>query len=214
MKAVSNLRLQSISSWVSNTQSSFRIKLVLFRTRKCSHQSPWSCSGIYSEHCCWRCRGNPWKYIDVVCEHIRKGFLFQRGTLFHRQTWLYCGHLMSINLVQGLMKSRVVLLGGVGVLRVNQFIEVWPGIVFKDENGAIKCTPIYLRVISLLAEQNEPQFAVPGGLIGVGRDSYVEHWVYVYRATGSCSEKGCCRIERCCSREKPGEASTYLTCVH
>lgn len=55
-----------------------------------------------------------------------------------------------------------------GVLKVNQFIEVRPGIVIKDESGNIKCTPIYSRIVSLYAEQNELQFAVPGGLIGVG----------------------------------------------
>ncbi|GKV53858.1 hypothetical protein SLEP1_g60371, partial [Rubroshorea leprosula] len=55
-----------------------------------------------------------------------------------------------------------------GVLKVNQFIEVRPGIVLKDESGNIKCTPIYSRIVSLYAEQNELQFAVPGGLIGVG----------------------------------------------
>ena len=55
-----------------------------------------------------------------------------------------------------------------GVLRVNQNIEVRPGIVAKDESGNIKCTPIYSRIVSLFAEQNELQFAVPGGLIGVG----------------------------------------------
>lgn len=55
-----------------------------------------------------------------------------------------------------------------GVLKVNQFIEVRPGIVVKDETGSIKCTPIYSRIVSLYAEQNELQFAVPGGLIGVG----------------------------------------------
>lgn len=55
-----------------------------------------------------------------------------------------------------------------GVLKVNQFIEVRPGIVVKDESGNIKCTPIYSRIVSLYAEQNELQFAVPGGLIGVG----------------------------------------------
>lgn len=51
---------------------------------------------------------------------------------------------------------------------MNQFIEVRPGIVVKDESGNIKCTPIYSRIVSLYAEQNELQFAVPGGLIGVG----------------------------------------------
>ncbi|KAG0500043.1 hypothetical protein HPP92_000115 [Vanilla planifolia] len=55
-----------------------------------------------------------------------------------------------------------------GVLKVDQLIEVRPGIVMKDENGNIKCTPIYSRIVSLYAEQNELQFAVPGGLIGVG----------------------------------------------
>lgn len=55
-----------------------------------------------------------------------------------------------------------------GVLKVNQSIEVRPGIVVKDDCGNIKCTPIYSRIVSLYAEQNELQFAVPGGLIGVG----------------------------------------------
>ncbi|GFQ05911.1 eukaryotic translation initiation factor 2 subunit 3 [Phtheirospermum japonicum] len=55
-----------------------------------------------------------------------------------------------------------------GVLRVNQEFEVRPGIVFKDENDNQRCTPLYSRVLSLYAEQNELQFAVPGGLIGVG----------------------------------------------
>jgi translation initiation factor 2 subunit 3 len=54
------------------------------------------------------------------------------------------------------------------VLRVGQKIEVRPGITTKDESGGIKCTPIFSRIISLFAEQNELQFAVPGGLIGVG----------------------------------------------
>ncbi len=55
-----------------------------------------------------------------------------------------------------------------GVLRVGQKIEVRPGITTKDESGGIKCTPIFSRIVSLFAEKNELQFAVPGGLIGVG----------------------------------------------
>jgi len=55
-----------------------------------------------------------------------------------------------------------------GVLKVNQFIEIRPGIIVKDDAGNMKCTPIYTRIVSLYAEQNELQFAVPGGLIGVG----------------------------------------------
>ena len=55
-----------------------------------------------------------------------------------------------------------------GVLRLGQEIEVRPGIVTKDAEGKIHCRPIYSRIVSLLAEQNPLQFAVPGGLIGVG----------------------------------------------
>ena len=55
-----------------------------------------------------------------------------------------------------------------GVLRLGQEIEVRPGIVTKDGEGKIHCRPIYSRIVSLLAEQNKLEFAVPGGLIGVG----------------------------------------------
>lgn len=55
-----------------------------------------------------------------------------------------------------------------GVLRLGQEVEVRPGIVTKDAEGKINCRPIYSRIVSLLAEQNELKFAVPGGLIGVG----------------------------------------------
>lgn len=51
---------------------------------------------------------------------------------------------------------------------MNQEIEVRPGIITKDAEGRVKCIPIYSRIVSLFAEQNELQYAVPGGLIGVG----------------------------------------------
>uniref|UniRef100_A0A6B2L3P2 protein-synthesizing GTPase n=1 Tax=Arcella intermedia TaxID=1963864 RepID=A0A6B2L3P2_9EUKA len=67
------------------------------------------------------------------------------------------------------------LVGGVaggsitrGVLKVGDRIEVRPGIVTQDSNGVVNCKPIYSKIISLFAEQNDLQFAVPGGLIGVG----------------------------------------------
>ena len=43
-----------------------------------------------------------------------------------------------------------------------------PGIVSRDSEGRSTCMPIYSRIVSLFAEQNELQYAVPGGLIGVG----------------------------------------------
>ncbi|KAL7540213.1 hypothetical protein ACHAWF_006625 [Thalassiosira exigua] len=60
-----------------------------------------------------------------------------------------------------------------GVLRVGDEIEVRPGIVTKKEGedggpGTVVCSPIFSRISSLYAESNDLQYAVPGGLIGVG----------------------------------------------
>lgn len=55
-----------------------------------------------------------------------------------------------------------------GVLRRGQEIEVRPGIVSKDGDGKPVCQPILAQVVSLFAEKNELQYAVPGGLIGLG----------------------------------------------
>lgn len=59
-----------------------------------------------------------------------------------------------------------------GVLRVGDEIEVRPGIVTKKEDGSggttVVCSPIFSRISSLYAESNDLQYAVPGGLIGVG----------------------------------------------
>merc|ERR1719446_1312208 len=55
-----------------------------------------------------------------------------------------------------------------GVLKVGQEIEIRPGIISRGANGDVKCVPLFSRVTSLFAEHNDLQFAVPGGLIGVG----------------------------------------------
>ena len=41
-----------------------------------------------------------------------------------------------------------------------------PGVVTRDAQGKFSCRPIKSKIISLYAEQNDLQFAVPGGLIG------------------------------------------------
>ena len=55
-----------------------------------------------------------------------------------------------------------------GVLRMGQQVEIRPGIIAKDSEGRATCKPILSRIVSLKAEQNDLQYAVPGGLIGVG----------------------------------------------
>ena len=55
-----------------------------------------------------------------------------------------------------------------GVLRLGQEIEIRPGIISRAASGAVRCVPLFSRIVSLFAEQNDLQYAVPGGLIGVG----------------------------------------------
>merc|ERR1719373_1337617 len=47
-------------------------------------------------------------------------------------------------------------------------IEIRPGLISKDDKGEFVCRPILSRIMSLAAEHNSLQLAVPGGLIGVG----------------------------------------------
>jgi len=52
------------------------------------------------------------------------------------------------------------------LFQVGMEIEVRPGLVSKDSEGKLTCRPIFSRIVSLYTEQNELQYAVPGGLIG------------------------------------------------
>lgn len=64
------------------------------------------------------------------------------------------------------MKEKTCTLGTCHQ-KVNDEIEVRPGIITKSQDGKIVCQPILSRIVSLFAEQNELQYAVPGGLIGL-----------------------------------------------
>ncbi|POO04152.1 Translation initiation factor 2, gamma subunit [Trema orientale] len=109
--------------------------------------------------------------IDVVCEYIVKKIRIPERNFVSPPNMIIIRSFdvnkpgFEVDDIKGGVAGGSILRG---VLRVNQFIEVRPGAVFKDKNGNTKCTPIYSRIVSLYAEQNELQFAVPGGLIGVG----------------------------------------------
>ncbi|XBJ11637.1 hypothetical protein VPH35_016301 [Triticum aestivum] len=109
--------------------------------------------------------------IDVICEYIIKKIPIPERNFTSPPNMIVIRSFdvnkpgSEVDEIRGGVAGGSILRG---VLRVNQNIEVRPGIVMKDESGNIKCTPIYSRIVSLYAEQNELQFAVPGGLIGVG----------------------------------------------
>ncbi|KAK9933801.1 hypothetical protein M0R45_020976 [Rubus argutus] len=109
--------------------------------------------------------------IDVVCEYIVKKIPIPERNFISPPNMIVirCFDVnkpgFEVDEIRGGVAGGSILRG---VWKVNQYIEVRPGIVVKDESGNIKCTPIYSRIVSLYAEQNELQFAVPGGLIGIG----------------------------------------------
>lgn len=109
--------------------------------------------------------------IDVVCEYIARQLPIPIRD-FSSFPRLIVIRSFDVNKPGEDVQS---LKGGVaggsileGVLKIGDEIEVRPGIVTKDSEGNMQCTPIYSRIITLYAEQNELQYAVPGGLIGVG----------------------------------------------
>jgi len=109
--------------------------------------------------------------IDVVCEYIINKIPIPERNFVDPPNMIVIRSFdvnkpgAEVDEIKGGVAGGSILKG---VLKVDQKIEVRPGIVVKDESGNIKCIPIFSRIISLYAEQNELQFAVPGGLIGVG----------------------------------------------
>lgn len=56
-----------------------------------------------------------------------------------------------------------------GILKVGDEIEIRPGILNKKEaSGNMTYKPIVSKIVSMNAEENELQYAIPGGLIGIG----------------------------------------------
>jgi len=109
--------------------------------------------------------------IDVVCEYICtkipvpvRDFLSTPRLIVIRSFDVNKPGTEVDDLKGGVAGGSIVR----GVLKINDEIEVRPGIVSKDTEGNMKCTPIYSRIISLFAEENDLQYAIPGGLIGVG----------------------------------------------
>merc|ERR1719402_476796 len=109
--------------------------------------------------------------IDVVCEYIFKKIPIPQRD-FKLEPRLIVIRSFDVNkpgcevddLKGGVAGGSILK----GVLKVNQEIEIRPGIISKDTEGKLKCQPIFSKVVSLHADLNDLQYAVPGGLIGVG----------------------------------------------
>ncbi|XP_059166356.1 eukaryotic translation initiation factor 2 subunit 3, Y-linked-like [Physella acuta] len=109
--------------------------------------------------------------IDVICEYIIKripvpvrDFLSEPRLIVIRSFDVNKPGCEVDDILGGVAGGSILR----GVLKVNQEIEVRPGVVSRDQDGKLTCRPILSKIISLYAEQNDLQYAVPGGLIGVG----------------------------------------------
>jgi translation initiation factor 2 subunit 3 len=110
--------------------------------------------------------------ISLVCEHIvRKIPIPERNFISSPRMIVIRSFDVNkpgedVETLQGGVAGGSIL---EGVLKVGDEIEVRPGIVAKDvSTGRLKNTPIFATVVSLFAEKNKLQYAVPGGLIGIG----------------------------------------------
>ncbi|GMI40464.1 hypothetical protein TeGR_g10816 [Tetraparma gracilis] len=109
--------------------------------------------------------------IDVVCEYLvhkipvpRRNFVSDPRLIVIRSFDVNKPG-QDVEQLQGGVAGGSVLQG---VLRVGDEIELRPGIVTKADDGGVRCSPIFSRILTLYAEKNDLQYAVPGGLIGVG----------------------------------------------
>jgi translation initiation factor 2 subunit 3 len=68
-------------------------------------------------------------------------------------------------------KFKGGILGGSisqGILHTGDIIQISPGVCSLKEDGSWKVSPLFTRVVSINSEKNSADYAIPGGLIGVG----------------------------------------------
>ena len=56
-----------------------------------------------------------------------------------------------------------------GVIKIGDYLQISPGIIKKNNNNWISM-PIYTKVVSLSCENQTLDYAIPGGLIGIGTE--------------------------------------------
>lgn len=111
--------------------------------------------------------------IDILCEYIVKKIPEPARDLFSppRMTIVRSFDVNKPGNIKNIDNIRGGVIGGSiirGILKIGDKIEIKPGIITKDENGNNKCIPILSNVVSLFSGSNSLEYAIPGGLIGIG----------------------------------------------
>jgi translation initiation factor 2 subunit 3 len=114
--------------------------------------------------------------IDIILDHIMRFPIPDRDVISPARMLIV--RSFDIN-KPGTPQELIV--GGVaggsilrGIVKVGDQLEIRPGIVVANDKDkannkcVVSCTPIITTVLSLAAEKNKLEYAVPGGLIGIG----------------------------------------------
>ncbi|CAK4076210.1 unnamed protein product [Aphanomyces euteiches] len=110
--------------------------------------------------------------IDLVCEHVVRSIPIPLRDFTSHPKLVIIRSFNGNKPGEGVEKLQGGVAGGSllqGVLRLGDEIEIRPGIFSRNEDGkVISHTPIVTRIVSLKSDENNLDYAVPGGLIGVG----------------------------------------------
>lgn len=109
--------------------------------------------------------------VDVICEYLVKkipvperNFTLPPQMLIIRSFDNNLPGTKIDNIIGGIAGGTILQ----GMLKKDQEIEVRPGRIFASPKGEITCEPYNTKIKSLYSEKNQLNFAVAGGLIGVG----------------------------------------------
>lgn len=108
--------------------------------------------------------------IDVLCEYL-VNYIPVPIRDYSSSPRLIIVRSFDVNKPGDVIDLQGGIAGGTvlrGVFRKGQTVEIRPGIIRVNKDGSFSCTPIATSIASLYTEKNELDFAVPGGLIGVG----------------------------------------------
>lgn len=108
--------------------------------------------------------------LEKICEYVYQNIDFTNKNI---NCNLYMPIIRSFDTnkpKQDYKKMTGGVIGGsilCGVLNVGDYIEIRPGIISVN-NGKRICSPIVTKVESIYSEKKSIEYAIPGGLIGIG----------------------------------------------
>lgn len=109
--------------------------------------------------------------IDVLCQYMIKNIPLPRRDFTSKPRLIVIRSFdvnkpgCQVDDLQGGIAGGSILHG---VFRVGDEIEIRPGKCYRDNGGIWHARPLRSKIVTISTEKNSLQYAVPGGLIGMG----------------------------------------------